>query len=206
MKFSIGTVLAFAAAVLAKPLLLNSNFQVEEGKPFTLKWSNAQGPVTITLMRGPADNLKPVRDLTSGETGNSYTFTPENLPSDTYAFRISDSSSEPNYSARFQYVGTGSITTTSASLTSTSRSSTSTSASSTTSSERSSTSSATSSTSSTSSGSNSTTSSFTTTTSAPTTTRPAQSTNTPLNSNNAQRFASPLALVLVTVAALVFFH
>jgi hypothetical protein len=68
MKFSVGTVLAFAAAVLAKPILTNSNYNVEEGKPFTLTWSDAQGPVTITLMTGDPSNLKEVRTITCKET------------------------------------------------------------------------------------------------------------------------------------------
>lgn len=66
MKLSFGAVLAFAAAVLAKPVLLNSNYDVEEGVPFTLKWNNAQGPVTITLMTGSdPNNLDTVADIAS---------------------------------------------------------------------------------------------------------------------------------------------
>lgn len=66
MKFSITAVLAFAAAALAKPVLLNSNYQIAEDTPFTLKWNNAQGPVTITLMTGTdKNNLKKVSDLAS---------------------------------------------------------------------------------------------------------------------------------------------
>ncbi len=66
MKFSFAAVLAFAAAVLAKPVLLNSAYQIEEGTPFTLKWSGADGAVTITLMTGTdPNNLKKVSDLTS---------------------------------------------------------------------------------------------------------------------------------------------
>lgn len=206
MKFSVGTVLAFAAAVLAKPVLLNSNYQIEEGEPFTLQWSNAQGPVTITLMTGDPSDLKEVTTITTGATGNSFTFTLEDLPSGNYAIRISDSSGEPNYSELFPYVGTGTLTTTSGS-TSATRSSTRTSASSTTSSSASSTSSSSSeSSSTTSSASSSASTSTTTTTSSTSSTRSPSPTNTPPNSNNGQRFASPLALVLVTVAALVFFH
>lgn len=65
MKFSVSAVLAFAAAVLAQPVLLNSNYQITEGEPFTLKWDKAQGPVTITLMTGDSKNLKEVTVLTS---------------------------------------------------------------------------------------------------------------------------------------------
>lgn len=65
MKFTVASVLAFAAAVLAKPVLLNSNYEIFEGEPFTLKWSNAEGPVTITLMTGPSTALVKVSDLAS---------------------------------------------------------------------------------------------------------------------------------------------
>jgi hypothetical protein len=44
------------------------------------------------------------------------------------------------------------------------------------------------------------------TTSTPSTTRSSSATTAPANSNDGQRFASPLALVLVTVAALLFFN
>jgi hypothetical protein len=65
MKFTIASVVAFAAAALAKPVLLNSNYEIFEGEPFTLKWSNAQGPVTISLMTGPSKSLSKVTDLAS---------------------------------------------------------------------------------------------------------------------------------------------
>ncbi|KAL2135627.1 hypothetical protein VTI74DRAFT_7577 [Chaetomium olivicolor] len=203
MKFSVVSVLAFAAAVLAKPVFLNSNYEIHEGEDFTLKWNNAQGPVTITLMTGDAKNLKKVQDIAVEVTGTSFTFTPKDLPSGTYAFKITDSTNDPNYSRQFQYVGTGTLTTTSVSSTASSHSSTSVSSTTTTSS-----------TSSTSSGSSSTTSSAassttlsTTTSSVPSTTRQASTqTTAPINSNNGQRFASPLALIAVTVAALVFFN
>lgn len=203
MKFSFGAVLAFAAAALAKPILLNSNYQIEEDTPFTLKWSGASGPVTITLMTGnDPNNLKVVTDLVSGQTGSEYTFTLKDLPSGQYAIRITDSTGENNYSPQFPYVGTGTLPSSSAtSATTVTRTSSSTSTSGTTSSSSSSSSAST--TSSTSS-SSSTHSSSTST--RPTTTRANEATNTPANSNDGQRFASPLALVLVTVAALLFFN
>ncbi len=69
MKLSFAAVVAFAAAVIAKPILLNSNYQIEEDTPFTLKWSGASGPVTITLMTGnDPNNLKVVSDLASKRT------------------------------------------------------------------------------------------------------------------------------------------
>ncbi|KAL2022756.1 hypothetical protein VTK56DRAFT_4572 [Thermocarpiscus australiensis] len=214
MKFSVASVVAFAAVVLAKPMFTNSNYDVQEGVPITLQWSNAEGPVTVTLMTGnDPNNLKKVTDLVVDTTEASFTYTPENLPSGTYAFRITDSSGEANYSPRFQYSGTGTLTTSASMVSSASRTRTSASSfSSTTESSSSSTDSSTvSSTSTTSSESSSITSSTfttstTTTTLTPTTTRRVSTTTTPANSNNGQRFASPLALVLVTVAALIFFN
>jgi len=88
MKFSVGTVLAFAAAALAKPVLLNSNYQITEGEPFTLKWNNAQGPVTITLMTGDPNHLNKVTDLTSKPA-------PRPPPSTTHE-RHADQPSRPN--------------------------------------------------------------------------------------------------------------
>ena len=48
-----------------------------------------------------ADRLK------AGVTGDSFTWTPEDLPSGTYAFKITDGDSkeDENYSVRFPYVG-----------------------------------------------------------------------------------------------------
>lgn len=60
MKFSVAALIAFAAAAIAKPILTNSNYEVFEDEAFTLKWSNAEGPVTITLKGGPSTALKTV--------------------------------------------------------------------------------------------------------------------------------------------------
>jgi len=202
MKFSIGAILALAAAVLAQPKFTNSDFTVTEGEPFTLTWSNAQGPVTIKLKTGPSTDLKTVSVLTTGETGTEFTWTPAELPSGTYAFEIDDSSATPNYSKRFEYVGTGTVSSSTA-LSSTASSS-STSASVTSTSTSSST--ETESTSSTSSESSTSTTLSTTTTQAATSTRANRPTNTVADLNGSERFASPLGFVLLTVAALIFFN
>jgi hypothetical protein len=112
MKLSFGAVLAFAAAVLAQPKFTNSNFDVEEGEPFTLTWQDAEGPVTITLVTGPARNLEAVTTITTSGSDGEFTWTPEDLPSGTYAFEIVDSTNVKNWSLRFDYTGTGSVTTT----------------------------------------------------------------------------------------------
>jgi hypothetical protein len=64
MKLSVGAIVAFAAAVLAKPMFLNSAYNLQEDVPFTLKWGDAEGPVTITLMTGnDPNNLQKVTDI-----------------------------------------------------------------------------------------------------------------------------------------------
>ncbi len=93
---------------------------------------------------------------TGGQTGTEYTFTLNDLPSGKYAIRITDSSSEPNYSPQFNYVGTGVLPSSSTSLSATASS---------TSASVSSTSASSSSSSSTSSASSSTTSSVSSTSS-----------------------------------------
>ncbi|KAK3301011.1 uncharacterized protein B0H64DRAFT_370183 [Chaetomium fimeti] len=205
MKFSFSAVLAFATTVFAVKFT-NSNFDIEEGEPFTLTWDEAQGPVTITVVQGPRDNLKPVTVITSTGSDGEFTWTPTDLPSGQYAFEIIDDTMVKNWSVQFTYTGTGSVTSVET-PTSTAESSTSTEVSSTTSSssETETTESSTSTTeteaSSTTTFTTSTTEDAETTTSA--TTSP---TGSPPDLNNGQRFASPLGFVLVTVAALVFFN
>jgi hypothetical protein len=205
MKLSFGAILAFAAAVLAQPKFTNSNFDVEEGEPFTLTWKDAEGPVTITLVTGPAKNLEAVTVITTSGSDGEFTWTPEDLPSGTYAFEIIDSTNVKNWSLRFDYTGTGTITTTET-PTSTAESSTSTEESSTTSSSTETTETE-SSTTTTEEASSTTTFATSTTEETETSTRATTtSTGSPPDINNGQRFASPLGFVLVTVAALVFFN
>jgi hypothetical protein len=197
MKLSAIVAAAFAAVALAKPAFTNSEFAVEEGKPITLGWTGASGPVTLELVTGPdPQHLTTYKIITSAAAGTSFTYTPTGIPSGNYAFRITDSTNDPNYSVLFPYTGTG--------PTSTPVSSTST-GTSTRSSSASSTSDASSSVTSAPSSSTSTSTSVRTSTTAASTTRSAPSA-TPTNNNEGQRFSSPLAMVLITVAALVFFN
>jgi len=96
----------------------------------------------------------------AGQTGTEYTFTLNDLPSGKYAIRISDSSSEPNYSGLFDYVGTGVLPSSSSTSLSATRSSTSASVSSTSASSSSSSSSSSASSSTTSSVSSASSSKF----------------------------------------------
>lgn len=66
MKFIISSIL-LAGLASAKVALTNSagDFaDVEAGKPFEITWTDAQGPVTVTLKRGPSDNLSTVSTIT----------------------------------------------------------------------------------------------------------------------------------------------
>ncbi|KAK0746135.1 hypothetical protein B0T18DRAFT_144350 [Schizothecium vesticola] len=193
MKLSIAAIFgALAVTVCARPAFTNLNFTLVEGQPFTLEWIGNVGPVTISLVAGAdSKSLQPIQTLTTSATGTSFTYTPSGLPSGNYAFRIHDASSvsDPNFSQLIVYVGTGSSSSSSARTTGTTSS-----GSATTSTVTSAATTETETTKTTSS----------TRTTATTTPRP---TVAPNNNNNAgQRFSSPLALVIITVAALVFFN
>lgn len=64
MKYSVAAVSALVAVALAKPEFLNSKFEVQEGKPFTLEYSGCSDGCTITLQTGASSNLKDVKVLT----------------------------------------------------------------------------------------------------------------------------------------------
>ncbi|TQS36566.1 hypothetical protein Golomagni_02978 [Golovinomyces magnicellulatus] len=92
----------FAIAESAKLTNTAESFNgVTAGKPLTITWAEASGPVTLLLKAGPSTNLRTVSTLASGQTGNSFVWTPETtLPSDTYAIQINDASGI-NYSMQF---------------------------------------------------------------------------------------------------------
>ncbi|KAL7913121.1 hypothetical protein GGI35DRAFT_476929 [Trichoderma velutinum] len=107
MKYSVAAVSAFVAVALAKPEFLNSAFQVQEGKPFTLEYSGCSSGCEIVLQTGASTNLKDVKVLAPSATGSSTTVTLEDIPSGIYSFKITDKSGQSNYSAQFSYQGTG---------------------------------------------------------------------------------------------------
>jgi len=80
---------------------------VEAGKTYTLGWSGNSGGVTVLLKAGPSTNLVTVATITSGGTGNSFSWTaPATFPPGTYAFEIDDpSAGVVNYSGQFEYTG-----------------------------------------------------------------------------------------------------
>ncbi|VUC34440.1 unnamed protein product [Clonostachys rosea] len=228
MKYS-AAVLAFAAAVAAKPAFLNTSFNVVTGQPFTLQYSGCEAGCTILLKSGPSGNLDTIQTLTTSATGSSTTVTVSNVPAGTYAFEIIDSTGANNYSEQFT-AGSGTATTsasassTSAPASSTSAPATTTSAVSSSSSSSasstsvSSTSASSSSSSSSSSASSSATTLSTVTSSAVTT--PASSSTSRAASTSASATAAPstvpdngagsltssLSLVLGAAAALVLVY
>ncbi|KAF4334143.1 extracellular matrix precursor [Fusarium beomiforme] len=105
MKYTFATIAAFASVALAKPAFLNTDFELTEGKPYTIRYSGCDDGCTIVLQNGPSDDLKDYKTLTTSATGDSFTFTPSELPTDTYNFKITDKAGDVNYSAQFPYKG-----------------------------------------------------------------------------------------------------
>lgn len=207
MKYSIAAASTLAAMAMAvKPEFLNTSFDVAEGEPFTLEFSGCETGCTVTLQTGSQDDLKDVKELSTGATGGSLTVTLEDVPTGSYNFKITNNESgEENYSIVFDYDGAAATTSSSAPTTSMpestttvvstttemSSTSTSTTMSTTTMSSASSSTSASDSASSTASEESSTTSAETVPTSPP--------------DSAAGRLASSVSLLIGAVAAMVMF-
>ncbi|EEY18788.1 predicted protein [Verticillium alfalfae VaMs.102] len=218
MKYSVAvTLAALVAYVQAKAEFTNTQADfaaISAGEDFTLTWSGAEGPVTILLKTGPSDDLTTVETITTGESGESFTWSvPTTLVSGQYAFEINDGT-EPNYSVQFPLVGSGTAsassapasTATSASatvtVTSTVAESTSTAAeSSAASASETATSSAAESSATTEASSSVVTRTRTSTTAAESATGTAAS----VPDSKAGRLGSPVALIM-TLAAMLYFH
>ncbi|KAI0193191.1 Ser-Thr-rich glycosyl-phosphatidyl-inositol-anchored membrane family-domain-containing protein [Xylaria flabelliformis] len=118
MKVVISSVVlaAFLGLVNAKVQLTNSNYDdIEAGSTFTITWSGAEGPVTLTLKNGESGDLKTVQTITTNASGDSFVW-PVNasLPTGDYALEIDDGS-DTNYSKMFPIDGTVAATTSSSS-------------------------------------------------------------------------------------------
>ncbi|KAL9944484.1 hypothetical protein ACHAQF_006584 [Verticillium nonalfalfae] len=118
MKYSVAaTLAALVAYVQAKAEFTNTQADfaaISAGEDFTLTWSGAEGPVTILLKSGPSDDLTTVETITTGQSGESFTWSvPTTLVSGQYAFEINDGT-EPNYSVQFPLVGSGTASASSA--------------------------------------------------------------------------------------------
>jgi len=190
----VSTILAASfASFAAAAKFTNSEFDVTPGEPFTLTWDDANGPVEIVLRSGDPANLDTVGTLGTGLSGGSFTVTldPEELASGNYAFMIVDSDGE-NYSELFPFQGNAAATqsgstTGSATITATSSGTTSATASSTETETDSETTSAT----------------RTTSASRTSATSDTEETEVP---GAAPAVSSPLALILVTIAAMFYFN
>ncbi|KAF3481994.1 extracellular matrix protein [Arthroderma uncinatum] len=114
---------ALVASVVAQGQIAFTSFpsNLVAGKPFEVKWTGGApgAPVTITLRKGPSDDLKDVAVLTSSATGGSYTFTPSTslVSGPDYALQITQGS-QINYTGLFSITGgTGKPSSTSATTT-----------------------------------------------------------------------------------------
>jgi len=67
MKFAASLVAATLVALAsAKVAFTNSDFKLEEGKPFTLEWAGNTGSVDIVFVSGPDETkLVPVKTVQS---------------------------------------------------------------------------------------------------------------------------------------------
>jgi hypothetical protein len=114
MKYSIVLLSAATLASAVKPVILNSNYDVVEGEPFVLTFTGCEAGCTITIEAGTdEESFKPVDTLTTDATGGEVTLTVSDVPSGSYAFRITDNETdEYNFGGTFEYEGTGEAPTT----------------------------------------------------------------------------------------------
>jgi cobalamin biosynthesis Mg chelatase CobN len=198
---SYSAVLAALAATASAVKFTNPAVEPEPGKPFELTWSEAQGPVTINLKGGESGNLQTIETLASDVNGESteVTLDPSKIPSGEYAFEIIDSSDSgnPNYTVQFDFEGDAEASASESATASESTSASSASASESTtasSSSASSTASASASESDESSASPSRTPS------------PEDEDDEDVPDSGSARNMSPIALIFVTAAAMLYFN
>jgi len=220
MKTFASVLVASFAALAQAVKLTNSNYDVAAGQPFTITWSDAQGPVTLTLKNGPSTNLVTVQSIATGQSGTSFVWTPPTtLPSDQYAIEISDGTGAPNYSEQFSLatdVSASASPSVSATASASASASAATSASGTTTASPSITSSGSSSSASAESSSAVSSAANSTATTVSTSTTHAStrhsSTSEPTTApttvpgSDSVRLGSPIALIGLTVAAMLYFQ
>lgn len=99
------TIKGSSVALAPRDILALTNvdhFGITVGSPFTIEWTSATGDIDLTLLNGPATDMKPVSTIASGLSSSSHTWTPStDLISDMYTIQISDESGTVNYSPRF---------------------------------------------------------------------------------------------------------
>ncbi|KAK3897009.1 hypothetical protein C8A05DRAFT_20142, partial [Staphylotrichum tortipilum] len=92
-----------STAALASVSFTNDDWYIYQNQPFTITWANNRGPVNVSVMSGPDENLLPVLAIVSGYPGQEYTWTPPpTLQTGDYELEIVDGGSS-DYSPRFQY-------------------------------------------------------------------------------------------------------
>ncbi|EEH17608.1 hypothetical protein PABG_00171 [Paracoccidioides brasiliensis Pb03] len=122
VKALVASALLVAAAVAQGISFTSFPDKVQVGDPVTVTWTGGTGaPVTITLRRGPREDLKDVQILTTSGKGGSFTWTPgsELENGNNYALQISQGT-DVNYGSLFSISGgsgTGDDKTTSSSVT-----------------------------------------------------------------------------------------
>ncbi|KAK4198342.1 Ser-Thr-rich glycosyl-phosphatidyl-inositol-anchored membrane family-domain-containing protein [Triangularia verruculosa] len=100
------TLLATFATIGQAIKLTNSDWDVVAGEAFTIKWTAAEGPVSIRLKSGPSNNLQSVQEIASSHPGESFTWTvPTTLDDTQYAIEVEDDSGNINYSGQFSVSG-----------------------------------------------------------------------------------------------------
>ncbi|KFA46814.1 hypothetical protein S40293_05596 [Stachybotrys chartarum IBT 40293] len=89
------------ATSTGSPEFTNTNFDVIQGEPFTLRFVNCDAGCTIELVSGSASSLSTLSTLATGAV-DSAVLTLQDLPEGQYAFSItSEESGQQNYSPLF---------------------------------------------------------------------------------------------------------
>ena len=64
------TLLVALSTLTGAVRLTNSDWNMVAGETFTVKWTDAEGAVSIRLMSGPANNLQTVQEIGSPSSGS----------------------------------------------------------------------------------------------------------------------------------------
>ncbi|EEH33780.1 hypothetical protein PAAG_04829 [Paracoccidioides lutzii Pb01] len=128
VKALVASALLVATAVAQGISFTSFPDNVQVGEPVTVTWTGGTGaPVTITLRKGPREDLRDVQVLTTSGKGGSFTWTPDSdlANGNNYALQISQGT-DVNYGSLFSISGgsgSNDDKTTSASVTTTQTSS-----------------------------------------------------------------------------------
>ncbi|CAK7235034.1 hypothetical protein SBRCBS47491_009152 [Sporothrix bragantina] len=107
MKLSSALLAATANTVAQALRFTNSNFHnITVGTPFNITWTDANGPVKLTLLKGASPAyFENMGIIASGLTDSFYVWTPNNkLLRDIYDIQFEDSTGVPIYSFMFELV------------------------------------------------------------------------------------------------------